>query len=223
MRFSPDGLYYWDGVQWVSTISHDGRSRWDGTQWVPLPATGYVAPYVQAPPRQPTSWTRPLQYGVIAWYVWSCIYALATPFILGGTMSQVMNQSIQRQQQLNPYATPPPPGFVDAMSSIMTFGVWITVVVYIAIYITAIIGSLKRWSWVFYTVTVLLGLTALLLPVYLFDAALMPSFSAYSGVNMPTWIYWVATIGGLPAVGLFVWMLVAWIRRGPWAMTRPGY
>ncbi len=34
-RFSPDGLYYWDGQQSLSTISPDGRFRWNGSAWVP--------------------------------------------------------------------------------------------------------------------------------------------------------------------------------------------
>lgn len=222
-RFSPDGLYYWDGVQWISTISHDGRTRWDGTQWVPLQSSVYApvyAPAASGPTRAPTSWTRPLQYSVIAWYVWSCLYTLAMPIWVGPTMSQYMNQSLQRQQQLYPSVTPPPAGFTDMMSSMMTVGLVITSVVYCAIFITAIVGATRRWAWVFYTVTVLLGITTLLLPLYVVDAALVPSITAFSGVSFPVWIYWVATITGLPAAALFAWMLVAWIKRGPWGMTR---
>ena len=33
LRMSPDGMYYWDGQAWVSTLSHDGRSRWNGQAW----------------------------------------------------------------------------------------------------------------------------------------------------------------------------------------------
>ena len=31
---SPDGYYYWDGVQWQSTLSADGTWRWTGDAWV---------------------------------------------------------------------------------------------------------------------------------------------------------------------------------------------
>lgn len=33
--FSPDGLWWWDGAQWRSTVSPDGLWRWDGRSWVP--------------------------------------------------------------------------------------------------------------------------------------------------------------------------------------------
>lgn len=32
---SGDGKYFWDGQQWVSTVSPDGKFRWTGTAWVP--------------------------------------------------------------------------------------------------------------------------------------------------------------------------------------------
>ena len=34
-RFSPDGLWWWDGAQWRSALSPDGLWRWDGRSWVP--------------------------------------------------------------------------------------------------------------------------------------------------------------------------------------------
>ena len=35
-QFSSDGRWYWDGIQWVSTVSPDGRYRWTGTAWAPV-------------------------------------------------------------------------------------------------------------------------------------------------------------------------------------------
>lgn len=35
VQLSPDGKYFWDGQQWVSTVSPDGKYRWTGTAWVP--------------------------------------------------------------------------------------------------------------------------------------------------------------------------------------------
>jgi hypothetical protein len=32
-QLSPDGNYYWDGVQWARAISPDGAWRWDGNTW----------------------------------------------------------------------------------------------------------------------------------------------------------------------------------------------
>jgi hypothetical protein len=34
-QLSPDGAYYWNGQQWVSTLSPDGAHRWNGATWVP--------------------------------------------------------------------------------------------------------------------------------------------------------------------------------------------
>src|SRR5438105_2659520 len=36
LDLSPDGLSYWDGVEWRSLLSPDGRYRWNGQKWVPL-------------------------------------------------------------------------------------------------------------------------------------------------------------------------------------------
>jgi len=34
-QLSPDGNYYWDGVQWARAVSPDGGWRWDGSTWRP--------------------------------------------------------------------------------------------------------------------------------------------------------------------------------------------
>jgi hypothetical protein len=120
---SPDGMYYWDGTSWISTLSHDGRSRWNGSAWIPV-GTAAVAPSGYYAParatREPTSWTKPLQYAVAAWYALSAVYVLSLPFWMSGPMTDMINQSIQRQQALNPSATPLPDNFAGTMGSFMT-------------------------------------------------------------------------------------------------------
>jgi hypothetical protein len=37
---------------------------------------------------------------------------------------------------------------------------------------------------------------------------------------MPSSTYWLGLVMAIPASALFVWMLVALIKRGPWAMTK---
>lgn len=32
-QFSSDGTWWWDGAQWISTLSPDGYYRWNGTAW----------------------------------------------------------------------------------------------------------------------------------------------------------------------------------------------
>jgi hypothetical protein len=216
-RLSPDGMYYWDGQAWVSTLSHDGRSRWDGTQWVATSGTPYAPPRGM---REPTSWTRPLQYAVITWYAFSAIYAATIPFWMGSAMSQIMNQAIQRQEAGSGQAMPP--GFAETMTSLMTVVFWVSAGFAIAISAVAIIGAIRRWTWAYYAVLVLLGLGALGLPLNLINAVSGGSLNSAEGFSLPAWALWVSIATGLAGTALFVWMLVALVKRGPWAMRRPG-
>ena len=225
-RLSPDGMYYWDGQRWVSTLSHDGRSRWNGTAWV---ATGpvYASRTYQASgpiTREPTSWTRPLQLAVAGWYALQGIYALTLPFWMTGPVTQAVNQSIQqsiqRQQELNPNVSPPPADFVNTMTSIMGGALWVAAVFGLAVALVAVIGSLKRWTWTFYVVLVFLGLGTISLPLDVVNALGGSAISSASGFTMPGWFYWVGLLTAIPSAALFIWMLVALVRRGPWAMTK---
>ena len=221
-RMSPDGMYYWDGQQWLSTLSHDGRNRWNGTSWI---ATGQVpgaAMYYQpaATVRNPTSWTRPLQYAVAGWYAVEAVYSLTIPFWMGGSMTQAINQSIQRQQQLNPQVSPPPADFTAMISSMMSGALWVGALFGVAISVVAIIGALKRWTWVYYVVLVLLGFGALSLPLNLVNLASGSAVTAMSSVSVPAWSLWIGVGLSIPSTALFVWMLVALVKRGPWAMKK---
>jgi hypothetical protein len=221
-QVSPDGMFFWDGQRWLSTLSPDGRSRWNGTAWV---ATGkaYGPPAYQAAGRslrEATSWTRPLQLAVAGWYVIAGVYALSLPFWMGGPMSQAMNQSIQRQQQLYPTVSPPPVEFTNIMTSMVSGALWVSALFGLAIAIVVVIGALNRWTWMFYAVLVLLGLGAISLPVDVVDALGGSAVSAASGFNLPSWIYWLGLASAIPSTALFIWMLVALVKRGPWAMRR---
>lgn len=218
-------MYYWDGTTWVSTLSADGLYRWNGTAWVKAEPRAYVpAPGQGAAPasRQPTSWTRPLQYAVVGWYAWSAIFSLTTPILLRDVVNQIVNQSIANQQSVDPNT---PPGFADMMRNVTTVGVWVGVAILLVIFAVLIIGALRRWIWIFWVILVLLGLSALLLPIDLFDAAVAPRFTSAQtqAFAMPTWYYLVNFIAGLPGATLFGWMLIAVITRGPWAMKRVSY
>jgi hypothetical protein len=216
-------MYYWDGTSWVSTLSHDGRSRWNGSAWIPVgsPAVwpiGIDAP--ARPTREPTSWTKPLQYAVAGWYALSAIYALSLPFWMSGPMTQVINQSIQRQQDLNPSATPLPADFAGTMGSFMTGTLWVAAVFGVVICAVIVVGALSRWTWLYYVVLVLLGLSTISLPLNLVSAVSAPALSSVSGFSMPSWTYWTGLLFAIPAAALFVWMLVALVQRGPWAMRK---
>ena len=226
VRLSPDGMYYWDGQQWVSTLSHDGRSRWDGTQWVPVQAQPGAPPSMSQPSahavREPTSWTRPLQLAVAAWYAIAAVYALTLPFWMGGVMSQAVNQSIQRQEQLNPPPTPLPPDFVSSMTGVMDVILWVAAVFGIAVCVFVVIGALNRWTWMYYVVLVLLGLSTISLPANAASAAFGSSMSSVSGFSLPASTYAFSLLSSAVSAALFVWMLVALVKRGPWAMRKVG-
>lgn len=71
-QISPDGAYYWDGQQWVSTLSHDGAHRWNGSAWVP--AGGVAAPGAPATAFTPAAPPPPASYSGPA------IHPAATPY-----------------------------------------------------------------------------------------------------------------------------------------------
>jgi hypothetical protein len=215
-RLSPDGMYYWDGQAWVSTLSPDGRHRWNGQAWEPLAATAYAPTAGVA--REPTSWTRPLQYAVVAWYGISALFTATLPFWMGSAMNQVMNQVIQRQEATS--VEPPPPGFADAMSSMMTGVFWVSAIIGVAIAVVAIVAAIRRWTWAYYAILVLLGLGLLGLPINLVNAASGGSLNTMQGYSLPMWSLWFSIGAGLVSGALFVWMLVALVRFGPWAMKR---
>ncbi|MGH7762850.1 MAG: hypothetical protein ACREOM_00335 [Candidatus Dormibacteraceae bacterium] len=226
MKISPDGMYYWDGQAWLSTLSRDGHFRWNGETWLPTRQGPSATSYQGALPaaRQPTSWTRPLQLAVAVWYGLSLIYSLSLPFWMAGPMTNLMNQSInqsiQRQQQLNPAVSPPPPGFTEAMTSMIGGMAWVAAIFGAAICLVVIIGALNRWTWLYYVVLVLLGLGAISLPFNLVTAVTGSALSAASGFSLPAWVSWLGVATSIPGTALFVWMLVALVRRGPWGMSR---
>ncbi len=223
LRLSDDGLYYWDGSRWISTLSPDGRWRWNGSGWIPVAAA--VAPafapypsYQQAAPRRPTPWTKPMQYAVAAWYAVSGIYALSIPFWMSGTMSQMINQSIQRSTAQNPEVSPPPAEVISSITTMMSGVLWVAAIFGVVFSVVFIIGALARWTWMFYVVLVLLGFSTAGLPLNIIGA--VAGSTPISPFSLPVWISWLSVALGVPSTALFVWMLVAVVRYGPWAMTR---
>ena len=220
LKLSEDGFYYWDGQQWVSTLSHDGRSRWNGYTWVPVVGAGAPPLYyvgAQTGPRVPTGWTKPLQYSVIAYYVVSAIYSIAGPFLIAGSISDYINQVIQQQAALNPTTPAPPADMLSTIQAIITVALGIGAAIGVAIAAVAIIGALRRWTWVFYVVLVFIGLQAISFPFTLVSAF---TPSAFSPVKLPVVLTAASVAFAIPSVALFIWMAVAAFRRGPWGMTR---
>jgi uncharacterized membrane protein YkgB len=179
------------------------------------PPPGYFQP--QARVRVPTGWTKPLQYSVVGWYLAYTIWSVVGPFLIAGPMSDYFNQVMQQNATLNPDVPPPPAEVLSTIQGIMTVALAIGAAVGVAISAVAIIGALRRWTWVFYAVLVLFGLQTISFPFTLIGAF---TTSAFSPVKLPVAITATSVAFAVPAVALFVWMLVAAFRRGPWGMTR---
>lgn len=228
-RLSADGLYYWDGKRWVTTLSPDGRSRWDGSRWVPLPpAIAPAAPMYRPvpmqyaaprPPRVPTSWTKPLQYTVAGAFALYALYTLSVPLWLTGAMNDYARRIALQQAAQAPEIYPNPEQYANTMVTIVNVAVWIGVVVAAAIAAVVIVGALKRWTWMFYVVLALFALTVIGLPFSIANVAgLTPSFGQ---VQPPEAANWASIVFGVVAIGLGAWILIALITRGPWGMRRP--
>jgi hypothetical protein len=214
-------MYYWDGQQWVSTLTPDGRFRWNGSAWEAVPARAYPPPYNPDRPlrREPTSWTQPLQIAVVARYGAAGLYGLALPFWMQGYIAEVMQRSLQQQQQAYPAGQAPPPGFADMMNAIVFGSIWIGAIIGVAIAIVAIVGAIKRWTWAYYVILVLLGFTLLGTVFNLINLVAGGALTARQP-QPPEFTRIAAYIFGASDTVLFVWMLVALVRRGPWAMNR---
>lgn len=187
--------------------------------WVPMGAPGVPAFYSQpqTAARVPTGWTKPLQYAVVAWYLANAIWSIAAPFLMAGPLSDYVNQVIQQNAALNPNVPPPPADVLSTIHSTITVVLGISAAVGVAIALVAIIGALKRWTWVFYAVLVLLGLQSVSFPFTLVSAF---TTSTLSPMKLPVAVTAASVAFGIPAIALFIWMAVAAFRRGPWAMTR---
>jgi len=158
-----------------------------------------------------------MQYSVVAYYLLSAIYAVAVPFLMAGPVSDYVNQVMQQQAALSPDTPPPPADFLSTIQSVITVVLAVAAAVGAAISAVAIIGALRRWTWVFYAVLVLLALSTLSFPFNLISAF---TTSTVSPLKLPVATSAASVALGIPAVALFIWMAVAAFRRGPWAMTR---
>jgi hypothetical protein len=230
-RLSADGLFYWDGKQWASALSPDGRHRWDGSSWVaialaPPPVYSYqpaFTPPAGAPAARPsrmtTSWTRPLQYAVAGLAAITAVWYAALPFWVTGQMSDETRRRALQAAAANPGLYPNPSQYADTVTTFAVVLVGVLSIVYVAIAIVVLIGAVRRWTWMYYAVLVLLAILVLGLPA---------TFAALVGISQPApamggslaVVQWAAAALGAIATALFAWMLVALLRRGPWATRK---
>jgi hypothetical protein len=220
LKFSADGSYYWDGRYWVRALSPDGNFRWNGSEWVPVvaPTTPASQYYASKTARVPTAWTKPMQNSVAALEAVTILYLLSEAYLLSTTMSQYVNQGLQQSATQNPQASPPPAELVTAFTSLFSVVFWGGAAIGSIVCIVIIIGALNRWTWMFYFELVFLGLGTIGLPFNLISAVRGSVVANVYGAN--TLASWLTVAVGIPTAALFVWMLVAVFRYGPWAMPR---
>jgi hypothetical protein len=179
-------------------ISPDGQFRWDGQQWVPL-AAGY---------REPTSWTNPLRMAVAGYLVLSIVYSLATAalFLNPATMERAIRSS---------NANLPSDQVQQVVAVSVTVG-WIFVLVLASISLLLAVGSYRGWRWAFWVTLVWLAFNSI---------GVLTNLNSLANARVqtqPAAVIVGSLLLSLIALALFIWMIVAAFRYGPWAMRKPG-
>lgn len=185
----------------VGQVSPDGQFRWDGAQWAPIPRGA----------REPTSWTQPMKLAVAAFLV------VQTLFSVIGTIAFINHDSLLRVMQAQGSLNNLPAG--TDVNNIVNIGLafaYATVVVIAIIFLVAALGSYLGWRWMFWVVLVLFGLSSIGIITNL------ASIGNANATETPVWALVVDELFSVIALGLFIWMLIAAITRGPWAMKKVG-
>src|SRR6266404_4191620 len=186
-------------TQAAGQISADGQFRWDGQQWVPL-ASNY---------REPTPWTRPMQLITAALFAISAISGVVI------TIAFVNHDSVLRA--IHAQGTQVPAGTdIDTVVNV-TIGITYGVAIFFSLlYLVAALGSYLGWRWMFWAALVLYGLSG----ITVFNN--IGSFANPDRSPIPVAGLIVSELFAVLGLAMFVWMLIAAIRYGPWAMTKPG-
>jgi hypothetical protein len=185
--------------QSAGQVSADGQFRWDGQQWVPL-AAGY---------REPTPWTRPMQLISAGLFVISAISGIVI------TIAFVNHDSVLRA--IHAQGTQIPAGTdIDTVVNItigITYGI---AILFAVLWLVAALGSYLGWRWMFWAALALYGLSGISVFTNLGSIA-NPGRSP-----IPTSGLVVSELFAVLGLAMFLWMLVAAIKYGPWAMRKPG-
>jgi hypothetical protein len=180
----------------VGEVSADGAFRWDGSEWAPL-ARGQ---------REPTSWTLPLRRTVAAYLVLVALFDVVSNGIVV-TMSSL-------EGALRSSAAGLSADEVQAQAAVAFALGWVSVGVVAAVYVLLAAGSFVGWRWAFWADMAVLALRGL--------TAVTSALALSRPAPTPTWLSGLDLVIALVAAALLVWLVVAAVRFGPWAMRRPG-
>jgi hypothetical protein len=172
--------------------------------------------------RNPTSWTRPLQIAVIALALGQILYTVSYPYWSAFAWNWWDNMINPGGPQVQWFGWPlPPPGSLhDILLALLLLDIYGSALLTVAIAIGVIVVAIKRWSWGFLVIGVLL-------PLYGFvrmDSVLSWFFPSdyppppWGPVPMPD----VGFEGLFGVVALVIWgcVIVALATRGPWGMRK---
>jgi len=182
----------------VGQVSADGQFRWNGAEWAPL-ARGH---------REPTSWTLPLRRVAAGYLLVSALLSILTTalFVTPATIERSLrasNSNLTADQAHSAAAL----GYVTG---------WAVVAIIAAVMLVLAVGSYLGWRWAFWVDLPLLALTSVGVVTNLFALQSPATQSVPQGATILSFLLSVA------ALALLVWLIVAAVRYGPWAMRRPG-
>jgi hypothetical protein len=182
-------------------VSPDGRWRWDGTQWVlnahrdqPIPRQQVLVPSMD---------TKPLQTAVVVYLV---IAGIVGAYITSTTLSTTLH-NISAYQAESAAAQ-------SAVDQLVNLTLGIGVAAGIAWNLVLVIGTLRRWRWVYYVVMIFGFVAAFGVLADLVTLAL----NSHSDTAPAAFL---GVMSGLAYLGIAIWMFRLWRERGTaWGMQR---
>jgi hypothetical protein len=223
---SPDGAYTWNGREWVPntpavpTVSPDGAYRWNGREWV-----ANVPPGPTRFRKEPTSWTRPLQLAVIALTLVGDVNVLTLLPYLSDYISHAARRSIELSLAAQPQTQGSEQIRAQTLAIADMIGTWTVVVtlVFAAIWLLlVVIGTLRRWTWFYWLLMIIFALSILAIPQQLLQVFGIGTTAAAGEppllLPLPNALLGLAV--ACAELALFIWMIVAYRKYGPWASRR---
>ena len=184
----------------------------DGQRWVPNP--------LGQPRRRriETEWTRPLQAAVIVLLVVSLVpVAIGVPILA----------SIPPPVMVGPPGASPEYAarMAESFRAVLVASLVVQGLIFLAWGVLTVIGTVKRWTWMFWVTLVIVGLSIFMSVIGLLLGVLVSTgigpTTPPPGVTMPPrpplLISAIEPALDLLRVALFAGMLVLGIRIGPWA------
>jgi hypothetical protein len=158
--------------------------------------------------REPTPWTRPMQLISAGLFAVSAVSSVITTVIF--VNHDTMLKAVKAQNSL-PAATD-----VDMVVNVSLAVTWGIVIFFAVLEAVAAVGSYLGWRWLFWGALVLFGLSGI--------SAFTNLTTIFNPTKSPVPVAGLIAgeVFALLGLAMFVWMLIAAIKYGPWAMKKPG-